>query len=192
MAGSAASRNRLQLIRSTLLWSNGGCRNGRATRKKWSPCSPTNGQRGIAELTLEYRPRKAALATLDLDKIAAEAAELQRIQTTIEELRSNRPRRKSRRVETGRLMGEVWAEASIAERRDLIQRALRPSGFLTIRPGRSGGKGFQLDRVRDREKLEEIPPANYPDPDPWYDTDDPFADPDVLDEVLAGMADSHN
>jgi site-specific DNA recombinase len=114
----------------------------------------------IAELTLEYRQRKAAIATLDLDKIAGEAAELQRISDTIDELRSRRSALTAKLVKTGRLWREVWEGASIAERRDLIRRAL-PQGFLTIGPGKSGVKGFQVDRVLDREKLDEIP-GDYP------------------------------
>ena len=113
----------------------------------------------IAELTLEYRQRKAALATLDLDKIAGEAAELQQISTTIQELRSRRSAVTAKNVKTGRLWREVWEDASIAGRRDLIRHAL-PQGFLTIGPGKAGVKGFQIDRVRDRAKLVEVP-ADY-------------------------------
>jgi DNA invertase Pin-like site-specific DNA recombinase len=118
----------------------------------------------VAELTLEYRQRKAALATLDLDKIAGEAAELQQIADTIEELRSRRGALTAKVVKTGRLWREVWEVVSIAERRDLIRRAL-PGGFLTIGPGKAGIKGFQVERVLDREKLIETPPDFEDEPD---------------------------
>jgi hypothetical protein len=108
----------------------------------------------IAELTLEHRQRKAALATLDDDQIAAEAAELKKISNRIEELRAQKGSGLThRREKTGRLMSEVWERSSRAERRDLVRTALR-GGFITIGSGTRGVKGFQFDRVVDREKFD--------------------------------------
>jgi hypothetical protein len=117
----------------------------------------------IAELTLEHRQRKAALATLDDDQIAAEAAELKKISNTVAELRERKGSKIThRRRKTGRLMSEAWEQSSIPERRDLVRRSLA-GGFITIGPGRSGIKGFQFDRVTDDWKFdtyEEIVPES--------------------------------
>lgn len=114
----------------------------------------------IAELKARHREISSSLRKLSPVELHAAADEMTTLDARIAELEVRKSSGILTVKATGRLWRDVWAEASIRERRELVRSALRPDGFLTIGPGVPGRKGFQLGRIRDREKLDG-PPADY-------------------------------